>query len=65
MCEEISIFFILFYSDKKPEEKKSLRPPSCLLLPATPEYGGGKPKPNKKTNTHVLIEFGLEVRLKF
>ncbi|XP_063423263.1 small subunit processome component 20 homolog isoform X1 [Mytilus trossulus] len=47
--------------EKKPEGKKSLRPPSCLLLPPKPAYGGGKPKANKKTNIHVLVEFGLEI----
>lgn len=51
-----------FSVKKKEEDKPGLRPPSCLLLPPKPAYGGGKPKANKKTNTHVLVEFGLEVR---
>ncbi|XP_062575188.1 small subunit processome component 20 homolog [Saccostrea cucullata] len=48
---------------KKSEEKEtqSFRPPSCLLLPEEPKRGGDKPKLSKKTNIHVLVEFGLQL----
>ncbi|XP_061192168.1 small subunit processome component 20 homolog [Saccostrea echinata] len=48
---------------KETEEKEtqSFRPPSCLLLPEEPKRGGDKPKLSKKTNIHVLVEFGLQL----
>lgn len=36
-------------------------PESCLLLPAAMPRGGVKPKASKKTNIHILVEFGLQV----
>lgn len=36
-------------------------PESCLLLEAATPRGGTKPKANKKTNVHLLIEFGLQL----
>ncbi|XP_056016221.1 small subunit processome component 20 homolog [Ostrea edulis] len=55
-------------SDKQREKSKaeakenlSFRPPSCLLLPVEPKRGGEKPRLSKKTNIHVLVEFGLQL----
>ncbi|RUS70515.1 hypothetical protein EGW08_021727, partial [Elysia chlorotica] len=36
-------------------------PESCLLLEAAAPRGGLKPKANKKTNLHLLVEFGLQL----
>ena len=55
---------ILFFSEAKTEktvEKPGQKPQSCLLLPADPVRGGHKPKASKKTNIHVMVEFGLQV----
>ncbi|XP_034333284.2 small subunit processome component 20 homolog [Magallana gigas] len=48
---------------KKGEDKdaQTFRPQSCLLLPQEPKRGGDKPKLSKKTNIHVLVEFGLQL----
>ncbi|KAH3726396.1 hypothetical protein DPMN_052258, partial [Dreissena polymorpha] len=43
------------------EEKPGLRPQSCLLLQPEAPRGGLKPKTSKKTNKHVLVEFGLQL----
>ncbi|XP_078326712.1 small subunit processome component 20 homolog isoform X1 [Crassostrea virginica] len=51
-------------SKKKPSEENTaqpIRPPSCLLLPEEPKRGGDKPRLSKKTNIHVLVEFGLQL----
>ncbi|WAR09427.1 UTP20-like protein [Mya arenaria] len=45
----------------KKEEKPGQRPPSCLLLQSAAPRGGAKPRTNKKTNKHVLVEFGLHL----
>ncbi|XP_041354948.1 small subunit processome component 20 homolog [Gigantopelta aegis] len=49
---------------EKPRKKAldpRIQPPSCLLLqPALPR-GGDKPKTAKKTNIHVIVEFGLQL----
>ncbi|XP_053397711.1 small subunit processome component 20 homolog [Mercenaria mercenaria] len=37
------------------------QPPSCLLIPKAAPRGGLKPKASKKTNKHVLVEFGLQL----
>ncbi|XP_021355382.1 small subunit processome component 20 homolog [Mizuhopecten yessoensis] len=37
------------------------KPESCLLLPTTPIRGGGKPKSSKRTNAHILVEFGVQL----
>ncbi|CAL1546796.1 unnamed protein product [Lymnaea stagnalis] len=48
--------------DKENEEKPQTRvPESCLLLPQAAPRGGLKPKADKKTNIHILIEFGLQL----
>ena len=55
---------ILCFSEAKTEktvEKPGQKPQSCLLLPADPVRGGQKPKASKKTNIHVMVEFGLQV----
>ena len=55
---------IVKHSKKKPSEEntaQSIRPPSCLLLPEEPKRGGDKPRLSKKTNIHVLVEFGLQL----
>ena len=41
--------------------KPGQKPESCLLLPKAPKRGGTKAKTNKKTNIHVMVEFGLQV----
>jgi len=38
------------------------RPGSSLLLPAAPTRGGNAPQTSTKTNHHILVEFGLQVR---
>jgi U3 small nucleolar RNA-associated protein 20 len=48
-------------SKAETKENQSFRPPSCLLLPAEPKRGGEKPRLSKKTNIHVLVEFGLHL----
>ena len=55
---------IVNHSKKKPSEENTaqpIRPPSCLLLPEEPKRGGDKPRLSKKTNIHVLVEFGLQL----
>ncbi|KAJ8314703.1 hypothetical protein KUTeg_006853 [Tegillarca granosa] len=47
--------------EKSNEKNERRKPESCLLLPATPKRGGEKPKANKKTNIHILVEFGLQL----
>ncbi|KAK3096539.1 hypothetical protein FSP39_001125 [Pinctada imbricata] len=60
-------FPILKEEQKKKTENKEkdsdvpVRPPSCLLLPSEPKRGGDKPKASKKTNTHVIVEFDLQI----
>ena len=49
-------------SKEKAEPLPGQKPESCLLLPEAPQRGGNKPKSNKKTNLHVMVEFGLQVR---
>ncbi|KAK3603374.1 hypothetical protein CHS0354_025985 [Potamilus streckersoni] len=39
--------------------KPGQKPASCLLLTTVTPRGGAKPKSNKKTNLHVVVEFGL------
>ncbi|XP_038044935.1 small subunit processome component 20 homolog [Patiria miniata] len=36
-------------------------PESCYLLPPTPKKGGVAPKVSKKTNMHLIVEFGLQL----
>ena len=60
----MQIYFIFFPSEtkvEKTEERPGQKPQSCLLLPPTPQRGGNKPKTSKKTNIHVMVEFGLQV----
>lgn len=47
--------------EKTNDKDEKRKPESCLLLPATPKRGGDKPKAHKKTNIHILVEFGLQV----
>ncbi|XP_033739688.1 small subunit processome component 20 homolog isoform X2 [Pecten maximus] len=44
----------------KPKDEKR-KPQSCLLLPYTPVRGGEKPKSSKRTNAHILVEFGIQL----
>ena len=56
--------FVLFFSEANVEKvalKPGQKPESCLLLPKAPKRGGTKAKTNKKTNIHVMVEFGLQV----
>ncbi|XP_059169859.1 small subunit processome component 20 homolog [Physella acuta] len=47
---------------KVEQSKETSRiPESCLLLPAAMPRGGVKPKASKKTNIHILVEFGLQL----
>lgn len=49
---------------KNADSKEKLQhrlPESCLLLPEAAPRGGFKPKASKETNTHVLVEFGLQL----
>lgn len=43
-----------------PDDRRR-KPQSCLLLPYTPVRGGEKPKGSKRTNAHILVEFGLQL----
>ncbi|KAL4233743.1 hypothetical protein ACF0H5_008423 [Mactra antiquata] len=42
-------------------ERPGQKPASCLLIPQAAPRGGLKPKPNKKTNKHIIVEFGLQL----
>ena len=53
--------FLYRETKEKPEDQPGLKPQSCLLLQETPQRGGNKPKSSKKTNIHVMVEFGLQV----
>ena len=62
-------FFFLFFFLQLREKKETsvppdprLHPASSLLLPATPTRGGNVPVTSTKTNHHILVEFGLQVR---
>lgn len=51
----------------QPSEKldeKRLRSNSCLLLEKATPRGGVKPRTSKRTNVHIVIEFGLQVNMK-
>ena len=56
----IFIFFLFRESEKlvHPLENKQ---ESCLILPKAPTREGKKSKISKKTNVHILVEFGLKV----
>ncbi len=58
----ITDYFIVSYREKPVEkESEGHRPESCLLLPQAPPRGGLKPKTHKKTNMHIVVEFGIQV----
>lgn len=46
-----------------PAPDPRLPPQSCLLLPPTPVRGGQKAVVSRKTNMHIFIESGLQVRI--
>ncbi|KAH9508651.1 U3 snoRNP protein [Bulinus truncatus] len=45
----------------KGDNSKTRMPDSCLILPPSLPRGGLKPKASKKTNIHILVEFGLHL----
>ena len=61
-------FFFLSLREKKetsvPPDPR-LHPASSLLLPATPTRGGNVPVTSTKTNHHILVEFGLQVKSRY
>lgn len=48
-------------SANRVEDVPGRKPQSCLLLQEAAPRGGLKPKASKKTNKHVLVEFGLQL----
>ena len=57
----VSMFCFSEANVEKVALKPGQKPESCLLLPKAPKRGGTKAKTNKKTNIHVMVEFGLQV----
>lgn len=64
------VFFNIYYfwmnvrsksEDINNEEPSCRLPENCLLLPHAAPRGGLKPTASRKTNVHLLVEFGLQV----
>lgn len=54
--------FVIDRNPAAPALDPRLPPESCLLLPPTPVRGGQKAVVSRKTNMHIFIESGLQVR---
>ena len=57
--------FFRFRKDEKTvdEHDPRLQPSDTYLIPSQPLRGGKTPEVSHRTNTHVLITFGLQVKL--
>jgi len=54
---------LLFRKKVAPPPDPRLQPESCLLLPPTPTRGGQKARVSSRTNTYILVDSGLRVRI--
>lgn len=54
---------LLFRKKVAPPPDPRLQPESCLLLQPTPTRGGQKARVSSRTNTYILVDSGLRVRI--
>lgn len=54
---------LLFRKKVTPPPDPRLQPESCLLLQPTPTRGGQKAHVSSRTNTYILVDSGLRVRI--
>lgn len=56
-------YTLLFRKKVTPPPDPRLPPESCLLLQPTPTRGGQKARVSSRTNTYILVDSGLRVRI--